>query len=87
MVVIGFHYSCSCDPCVRAGTLNNSFGKVIIDQVKKVFALGFDGMWHDDYGEFGGAGGYTFNGFDGPSPHSMLVAPSIRWGIQVDSRH
>eukprot|EP01052_Picozoa_sp_SAG31_P036201 SAG31_NODE_4482_length_3197_cov_2.463202_2_plen_74_part_00 len=22
-------------------------------------------MWHDDYGEFGGAGGYTFNAFDG----------------------
>jgi hypothetical protein len=30
------------------GTLNNSFGKVIVDQVEKIFKLGFDGMWHDD---------------------------------------
>jgi hypothetical protein len=47
------------------GTLNNSFGRVIVDQVEKVFRLGFNGMWHDDYGEFGGHGGYTFNTFDG----------------------
>eukprot|EP01049_Picozoa_sp_SAG25_P016606 SAG25_NODE_3890_length_937_cov_1.215990_1_plen_165_part_10 len=36
-----------------------------MDQVEKVFRLGFNGMWHDDYGEFGGHGGYTFNTFDG----------------------
>jgi hypothetical protein len=34
------------------GTLDNSFGKVIIGYVEKIFKLGFNGMWHDDYGEF-----------------------------------
>ena len=26
--------------------------------------MGMDGVWHDDYGEFGGKGGYTFDTFD-----------------------
>ena len=45
-------------------TLENSFGKMVIAYLEKVFAMGMDGIWHDDYGEFGGKGGYTFDTFD-----------------------
>ena len=46
------------------GTLENSFGQMLMAYLDKVFKLGFDGIWHDDYGEFGGKGGYTFDTFD-----------------------
>ena len=47
------------------GTLENKYGAVLIKYIEKVFDMGFDGIWHDDYAEFGGKGGYTFSEADG----------------------
>ena len=48
------------------GTLQNSYGHVLLRYIDKVFAMGFGGIWHDDYAEFGGSGGgFTFDSHDG----------------------
>lgn len=46
--------------------MTNSYGQVLLRYIDKVFAMGFGGIWHDDYAEFGGSGGgFTFDSHDG----------------------
>jgi hypothetical protein len=62
------------------GTPDNSYGKVLTDYVDKVFRLGFDTLYHDEYGVSKAA--FTYDKWDN---HSVFFHPNMTVRAQVGS--
>ena len=58
---------------VFVGNLSNAYGQMLLSYVRKVFAMGFDGLYHDEFG--GAAVFYTYHQWDS---HSALLDPKTK---------